>query len=191
MPIRRSSLVLTAYSLAILIAGCHDAEPRTSPHAKEGAPAMRVTSTAFSQDGTIPKQYTGEGKDLSPPLAWSGAPANVQSFALICDDPDAPRKDPWVHWVLVNVPGDVKELAEGASRSAELPAGAREGKNDFGKIGYGGPMPPPGKPHRYYFKLYALDTMLDLKEGSTKQQVESAIAGHILAEGQLIGKYAR
>ena len=152
---------------------------------------MRVTSTAFSQDGTIPKQYTGEGKDLSPPLAWSGAPANVQSFALICDDPDAPRKDPWVHWVLFNVPGDVKELAEGASRSAKLPAGASEGKNDFGKIGYGGPMPPPGKPHRYYFKLYALDTMLDMKEGATKQQVESAIDGHIVAEGQLMGKYAR
>jgi len=152
---------------------------------------MRVTSTAFQQDGTIPKQYTGEGKDLSPPLAWSGAPANVKSFALICDDPDAPRKDPWVHWVVFNVPGDVKELAEGASRSAELRAGATEGKNDFGKIGYGGPMPPPGKPHRYYFKLYALDTMLDMKEGATKQQVESAIEGHIVAEGQLMGKYAR
>ena len=152
---------------------------------------MRVTSTAFQQDGTIPKQYTGEGKDLSPPLAWSGGPANVKSFALICDDPDAPRKDPWVHWVLFNVPGDVKELTEGASRSAGLPAGATEGKNDFGKIGYGGPMPPPGKPHRYYFKLYALDTMLDMKEGATKQQVESAIEGHIVAEGQLMGKYAR
>ena len=152
---------------------------------------MQVTSTAFQQDGTIPKQYTGEGKDISPPLAWSGAPANVQSFALICDDPDAPRKEPWVHWVLFNVPGNIKELAEGASRSAKLAHGAKEGKNDFGKLGYGGPMPPPGKPHRYYFKLYALDTMLDLKEGSTKQQVESAIAGHILAEGQLMGKYAR
>jgi Raf kinase inhibitor-like YbhB/YbcL family protein len=152
---------------------------------------MEVTSTAFQENGTIPKQHTGDGKDISPPLRWSGAPGNTQSFALICDDPDAPRKDPWVHWVLFNLPADTHELAEGGPASETLTAGAKQGKNDFGKVGYGGPAPPPGKPHRYYFKLYALDTMLNLKEGSSKQQLEQAMKGHILASGQLMGKYGR
>ena len=183
--------ILVAWALAPFVVGCQDASPRTSPHAKQGAPIMQVTSSAFKQEAMIPKQYTGEGKDVSPPLAWSGVPAGVMSFALICDDPDAPRKDPWVHWVIFNLPADTKDLAEGISGTSRLPAGAKEGKNDFGKIGYGGPMPPPGKPHRYYFKLYALDRMLDLKEGSTKRQVEEAIEDHILAEGQLMGRYAR
>jgi Raf kinase inhibitor-like YbhB/YbcL family protein len=152
---------------------------------------MNLTSTAFQQESNIPKQYTGEGKDISPPLAWSGPPAGAKSFALICDDPDAPRKEPWVHWVIYNLPAEKKELTESVSGSSGIPGVAKEGRNDFGKIGYGGPMSPPGKPHRYYFKLYALDAMLDLKEGATKQQLEAAMKGHILAEGQLMGKYAR
>jgi Raf kinase inhibitor-like YbhB/YbcL family protein len=147
---------------------------------------MQVTSTAFREGDTIPKQYTGEGKDVSPPLKWTGAPQGVKSFALICDDPDAPRGT-WVHWVVVNLPPETEELAEGVS----LPAGAKAGKNDFGKNRYNGPLPPPGKPHRYFFKVYALDTPLDLKEGATKQQVEAAMKGHILAKGELMGKYAR
>src|SRR2546427_9784778 len=115
---------------------------------------MKLTSTPFSEGGMIPKHYAYKDKNLSPPLAWSDVPPGTQSFALICDDPDAPRKDPWVHWVLFNVPGDVKELAEGASRSAKLPAGDSEGKNDFGKIGYGGTMPPTCQPTWISFMPY-------------------------------------
>jgi Raf kinase inhibitor-like YbhB/YbcL family protein len=152
---------------------------------------MELTSTGFPESATIPKQNTGDGKDISPLIRWSGAPANTQSFALICDDPDAPRKEPWVHWVLFNLPADTHELPEGVPASETLPSGAKQGKNDFGKIGYGGPAPPPGKPHRYYFKLYALDSMLNLKEGATKQQLEQAMKGHVLASGQLMGKYGR
>jgi Raf kinase inhibitor-like YbhB/YbcL family protein len=152
---------------------------------------MELSSTAFPEGATIPKPYTGDGTDVSPPLRWNGAPGKTQSFALICDDPDAPRKEPWVHWVLFNLPADTHELAEGASTAATLPGGAKQGKNDFGNIGYGGPAPPRGKPHRYYFKLYALDSLLDLKEGATKPQLEQAMKGHILASGQLMGQYGR
>jgi Raf kinase inhibitor-like YbhB/YbcL family protein len=150
---------------------------------------MQLTSTAFQEGATIPKPYTGDGKDVSPPLQWSGAPTGTKSFALIGDDPDAPRGT-WVHWVLFNVPADVQGLSEGASKEG-LPTGTRQGKNDFGNLGYGGPAPPRGKPHRYFFKLYALDTLLDLQEGATKQQVEQAMKNHILAQGQLMGQYAR
>lgn len=146
---------------------------------------MELTSTAFQEGATIPKQHTGDGKDVSPPLRWSGAPAGVKSYALICDDPDAPRGT-WVHWVLWNLPAEQQELPEGS-----LPKGARQGKNDFGKNNYGGPAPPRGNPHRYFFKLNALDTTLDLPEGATKQQLEQAMKGHILASGQLMGKYSR
>jgi hypothetical protein len=151
---------------------------------------MQLMSSAFEEGAAIPKQYTGDGKNVSPPLRWSDVPEGTRSFALICDDPDAPRGT-WVHWVLLNLPGDTRELAEAVPATGALPSGARQGKNDFGKIGYGGPAPPPGKPHRYFFKLYALDSMLDLKEGATKQQLEQAMKGHVLAQGQLMGKYAR
>jgi Raf kinase inhibitor-like YbhB/YbcL family protein len=146
---------------------------------------MQVTSAAFQEGATIPTQYTGDGKDLSPPLSWTGVPQGTKSLALICDDPDAPRGT-WVHWVLFNIPSDQKELA-----GEKLPGGARQGKNDFGNIGYGGPAPPKGKPHRYFFKLYALDTTLDLPAGATKAQLEAAMKGHILAEGQIMGTYQR
>jgi Raf kinase inhibitor-like YbhB/YbcL family protein len=145
---------------------------------------MQLTSSAFAEGQTIPRDFTGDGKDKSPPLQWSGAPDGTRSFALICDDPDAPRGT-WVHWVLYRVPTDVQELAEGSS------GGARQGKNDFGKIGYGGPAPPRGKPHRYFFKLYALDAVPDLPEGATKQQLEQAMKGHVLAQSQLMGAYGR
>jgi Raf kinase inhibitor-like YbhB/YbcL family protein len=151
---------------------------------------MQLTTTAFQEGATIPKQYTGDGKDVSPPLQWSEVPPSTKSFALICDDPDAPRGT-WVHWVLFNIPADVQELKEGMTSREGLPAGARQGKNDFGNLGYGGPAPPRGKPHRYFFKLYALDILLDLQEGATKQQVEGAMKNHILGQGQLMGKYAR
>jgi Raf kinase inhibitor-like YbhB/YbcL family protein len=151
---------------------------------------LTLTSSVFSDGEIIPRQHTGDGKDLSPPLRWTGTPEGTKSFALICDDPDAPRGI-WVHWVLFNLPADAKELPEGVPAKEVLPSSARQGKNDFGKIGYGGPAPPKGKPHRYFFKLYALDTMLDLPAGATKDQVMNALKGHIVAETQLVGKYVR
>jgi Raf kinase inhibitor-like YbhB/YbcL family protein len=152
--------------------------------------SIEVHSSAFQPGALIPKQYTGDGADKSPPLRWSDPPAGTKSLALICDDPDAPRGT-WVHWVLFNLPAEARELAEGMPTTETLSNGARQGKNDFGKIGYGGPAPPKGKPHRYFFKLYALDTALDLRPGATKAQLLEAMKGHILAEEQLMGTYAR
>jgi Raf kinase inhibitor-like YbhB/YbcL family protein len=151
---------------------------------------IELSSTAFAEGASIPKQYTGDGKDVSPPLRWSDPPQGTKSFALICDDPDAPRGT-WVHWVLFNVPGDQRELPEAVPPKEALPNGAKQGKNDFRKVGYGGPAPPPGKPHRYFFKVYALDAPLDLSAGATKAQLEEAMKGHVLAEGQLMGRYGR
>ena len=149
-----------------------------------------VTSTAFTEGRVIPKIYTGEGKDISPPLAWTNAPANTQSFTLIADDPDAPMGT-WVHWVLFDLPPATNALPEGVARTQYIPGNAKQGLNSWPRLGYGGPMPPPGKPHRYFFKLYALDKMLDLKPGATKKDVEAAMKGHVLAEGQLMGTYQR
>ena len=151
---------------------------------------LDLTSTAFAEGAAIPKQHTGDGKDASPALRWSDPPGQTKSFALICDDPDAPRGT-WVHWVLYNLPADSRELSEGVPTSAILDNGAKQGKNDFGTFGYGGPAPPKGKPHRYFFKLYAVDTMLDLPAGATKEQLLAAMKGHIVAEGQLMGRYQR
>jgi Raf kinase inhibitor-like YbhB/YbcL family protein len=152
---------------------------------------MDLASTAFQEGTVIPRQCTGDGKDLSPPLQWSRVPASTKTFALIVDDPDAPRKEPWVHWVVFDVPASAHELGEGMPAAEDLPGGGKQGKNDFGNVGYGGPAPPPGKPHRYYFKIYALDTTLNLPGGATKHDVEQAMQGHIVAQGQLMGKYSR
>ncbi len=151
---------------------------------------IQLTSAAFSEGQAIPRQYTGDDANVSPPLAWSGPPDSTQSFALICDDPDAPRGT-WVHWVLFDLPADARGLEEDVPANATLASGARQGKNDFGKVGYGGPAPPRGKPHRYFFKLYALDTVLTLPAGATQAQVAAAMQGHVLAEGQLMGTYQR
>jgi Raf kinase inhibitor-like YbhB/YbcL family protein len=152
--------------------------------------SIELTSSAFQQENPIPRQYTGDGEDQSPPLQWSEPPAGTKSIALICDDPDAPRFT-WVHWVLFNVPSQARELEAAVPTIETLPSGARQGINDSGDIGYGGPAPPKGKPHRYFFKLYALDIMLVLLPGATKPQLEDAMKGHILAEGQLMGTYQR
>jgi Raf kinase inhibitor-like YbhB/YbcL family protein len=151
---------------------------------------IELSSTAFADGETIPNLYTGDGTGVSPPLQWSDPPQGTKSFALICDDPDAPRGT-WVHWVLFNFPADQRLLEEAVPAQRVLASGAIHGKNDFGKIGYGGPAPPPGKPHRYFFKLYALDTLLDLAPGVAKSQVVAAMRGHVLAEGQLMGRYGR
>lgn len=151
---------------------------------------LSLTSPAFRQGEEIPVQYTCDGQNVSPPLEWSQSPAGTESFALIVDDPDAPG-GVFTHWVLFNLPGDSYQLPEAVQGQAQLPGGALEGKNNFGKIGYGGPCPPPGSPHRYRFTLYALDQSLDLKAGASKQQLLDAMVGHILAQGQLTGTYRR
>jgi|SRR5437868_10006083 len=164
-----------------------DTEPRSS------AMTLKVTSSAFQQGGSIPAKYTCEGQDLSPPLAWSGAPGNIKSYALIIDDPDAP--DPakpqrvYVHWVLYNIPAPTTSLAENASKSG-LPKGAVQGKNDWGKAEYGGPCPPIGR-HRYFFKLYGLDTTLTGLSSATKADLEKAMKGHIVDSGELMGTYQK
>jgi Raf kinase inhibitor-like YbhB/YbcL family protein len=152
--------------------------------------SIELTSMAFQSEATIPKQYTGDGADRSPPLKWSEPPSGTKGLALICDDPDAPRGT-WVHWVLYSLPGQTRELEEGVPTTETLGNGAKQGKNDFGTIGYGGPAPPKGKPHRYFFKLYALDVAVDLPPGASKAELLDAMKGHILAEGQLMGKYKR
>ena len=158
---------------------------------KEGVPmTMKVTSSAFQAGQAIPTKYTCEGADISPPLQWSGVPAGAKSLALICDDPDAPVGT-WVHWVLYDLPVTATDLVEKVPASETLSFGAQQGINDFKRVGYGGPCPPPGKPHRYYFKLYALDADLLLKPRATKQELLRAMDGHTLAEAQLSGTYQR
>ena len=151
---------------------------------------LHVTSPKFHEGGTIPQQYTADGKNVSPPLRWSSGPEETKTFALVCEDPDAPRGI-WTHWVLFNLPADTHEVHEGMSHTSEQSSGARQGKNDFGKTGYGGPSPPPGAPHRYFFKVYALDTALDLPAGATRAQLLAALKGHVLSEGHLMGRYGR
>jgi Raf kinase inhibitor-like YbhB/YbcL family protein len=150
---------------------------------------LEITSSAFSKGEMIPTGYTCDGPDVSPELAWTGVPETTQSLALICDDPDAPMGT-WVHWVLFNIPPGARGLPGEISPDAALENGARHGTNDFGRLGYGGPCPPGGT-HRYFFKLYALDTELDLASGITKAQLIEAMEGHILAEAQLMGTYNR
>jgi Raf kinase inhibitor-like YbhB/YbcL family protein len=149
-----------------------------------------VKSPAFDEDRPIPVKYTGDGADVSPPLTWSGVPRGTRSLVVLCEDPDAPRGT-WTHWVVFNLPPESRELPEGTPAQPTLPGGAVQGTNDFGKIGYGGPAPPPGKPHRYYFKLTALNTTLDLKPGAKRSEVLAAMDGHVLAEGWLMGTYRR
>ncbi len=155
--------------------------------------SMRLASSAFAHQGAIPSKYTCEGDDVSPPLAWSEAPAGTQSFVLIVDDPDAP--DPqaprmtWVHWVLYNIPATTTALPE-AVTAGQLPAGTREGLNDWKRTGYGGPCPPIGR-HRYFHKLYALDTVLADLGRAGKAEVERAMQGHVLAHAELLGTYVK
>jgi Raf kinase inhibitor-like YbhB/YbcL family protein len=172
----------------------NQSRPETTPAEKRserGSEKMsiKVTSTAFADGEMIPKQYTCDGANVSPPLSWSGVPAGAKALALICDDPDAPGKT-WVHWVVYDLPASLTSLTENSATATELTGGGTQGANDFKKIGYGGPCPPSGT-HRYYFKLYALDTDTSLKPGATKDQLLKAMEGHIVAQGQLMGRYKR
>ena len=151
---------------------------------------LDLETSAFEPGGAIPERHTCDGGDVSPALSWSAPPAGARSLALVCDDPDAPRGT-WVHWVLYNLPAGTQRLDEGVPATAELPSGARQGRNDFRRIGYGGPCPPPGPPHRYYFRLYALDVVLALASGATRKDLDRAMKGHVLADAELMGRYQR
>jgi len=178
-------LLLILCLLAMMI-GC---EPREQLP-KEGEMALLVLSPAFQEGGKIPTKYTCQGQDVSLPLTWSDPPSGTGSFSLIVDDLDAPG-GVFTHWILFNIPSDSRELPQAVPAQAQLPSGALQGMNDFGRLGYGGPCPPPGRPHRYRFTLYALDQPLDLKAGPSWKQVLASMKGHILAQGQLTGTYQR
>ena len=151
---------------------------------------MHVRSVAFAAQAAIPAQYTCSGADVSPPLTWDDPPAGTKSFALICDDPDAPFGT-WVHWVLYNLHASTRQLPENVSKQETLPDGTRQGINDFRRVGYGGPCPPPGSVHHYRFTLDALDVVLNLAPRATKAQLEAAMHGHILGQAALVGIYRR
>ena len=150
---------------------------------------MKLTSKAFEHKGIIPSQFTCDGQDISPPLTWSEPPADTKSLALICDDPDAPGKT-WVHWVVYNLPPSCRSLPEAVPGGKKIAIGGLQGISDFRKLAYGGPCPPGGT-HRYFFKIYALNRMLDLESGATKAELERKIKGHILEQGELMGYYSR
>jgi Raf kinase inhibitor-like YbhB/YbcL family protein len=156
---------------------------------KGGPMSIVIESAAFAQNQVIPAKYTCDGPDVSPPLAWKNIPDKARSLVLICDDPDAPAGI-WVHWVCYDIPASVTALQEVIPKSDSLPMGGKQGKTDFGNIGYGGPCPPSGT-HRYFFKMYALDRTLGLPAGKTKKDIERAMKGHVLAQGQLIGMYSK
>jgi Raf kinase inhibitor-like YbhB/YbcL family protein len=162
-------------------------------HADSAPPteaAMQVNSKSISSGGEFPKRETCDGADSSPQLSWSGAPPHARSFALILDDPDAPSGT-FTHWVVWNIPAAARELPENLPKSAQTPEGARQGRNDFGNTGYAGPCPPPGKPHRYFFHLYALDNLPEVEPGAGRSELENAMQGHVLARGELMAKYGR
>jgi len=152
--------------------------------------SLTISSSSFTNGGDIAQKFTCDGADVSPHLTWTEPPAGTKSFALLSDDPDAPVGN-WNHWVLWNLPPETRSLAEGLSKAGKLPDGSQQGNNDFRKTGYNGPCPPPGKPHRYYFKLFALDAKLDLNPGAGKRDLEAAMKGHILAQSEWMGRYGR
>jgi len=181
--IRKYLLYCVTTIVLVVGAGCQTSEPTQSPQGDANM-SIQLTSPAFDEGEPIPQQYTCDGADVSPALNWSGVPDGTQNLTLIVDDPDAPGKT-WVHWVVYDLPADLDGLQEGSF------AGGVQGSNDFGNTSYGGPCPPGSSAHRYFFKLYALDTQLDLDTGATKAQVEEAMQGHIIAQGQLMGTYSR
>ncbi len=163
-----------------------------SSGAEQGGNTMvfSISSPSFKPGGTIPKIFTADGRDVSPAVSWENPPSGTKAFALICDDPDAPGST-WVHWVIWNLPAAASRLAEGVQTRSTLADGSAQGKNDFGRIGYGGPSPPPGKPHRYFFRLYALKEKLALAGGASRRDLDRAMQGRILGTAEVFGTYGR
>lgn len=174
----------------IFVSGCTTQSNQTTNQTSNQSGSFQITSTAFVQGGQIPQKYTADGEDISPPLSWTSAPQNTVSFTITCEDSDASGSGggAFFHWILFDIPANVTQLAEGITNQETLDNGAKQGTNDMGTVGYVGPSPPSGT-HRYAFKIYALDTMLNLESGATKQQVKDAMEGHVLAEAQITGKY--
>lgn len=183
-------IVVMVIATSIVLRQQPSPEEPTTPAAEEELVALSIHSSAFDDGDSIPQKYTCDGEDISPPLLWMGAPNGTETFTLIVDDPDAPL-GVFTHWVLFNLPEDVEALPEGVPRLGTLEFGGVQGMNDFGNIGYGGPCPPPGKPHEYRFHLYALDTDLKLVEGASKQDLLKAMDDHVLAEAEITGVYGR
>jgi Raf kinase inhibitor-like YbhB/YbcL family protein len=177
--------------ITLICCGCKDKSGKQADTTDKGEKYMEIklTSSAFEEGGMIPAKYTCDEDDISPPLKWDAVPDGTLSIALISDDPDAPMGT-WVHWVLYNLPPEKRELPENFPEDETLPDGTRQGITDFGKAGYGGPCPPSGT-HRYYFKIYALDSMIDSATVLDKKALLEKMKGHILAEGQLMGRYKR
>ncbi|MCD6303631.1 MAG: YbhB/YbcL family Raf kinase inhibitor-like protein [Planctomycetes bacterium] len=198
-----TKLLVTAAAAALCLAGPGGCKQKAGgPAGGRAGPAKRtpagtktltLRSSAFQPGGAIPRRYTGDGADVSPALNWSNTPAGTKELALVCDDPDAPRREPWVHWVIYGIPPDVGGLPEGVKPVADPPAprGCKQGKNTWGSLGYRGPAPPRGGAHHYRFRLYALDAPLGLAAGADKKRLLAAMAGHVLATAELVGTYQR
>jgi Raf kinase inhibitor-like YbhB/YbcL family protein len=184
-------VAIAALALVLTVAG-RSSSPIHSSLARNGgkAVAFTISSPSFSNGGDIAKKFTCDGADVSPQLTWSDPPTGTKSLGLLADDPDAPVGN-WNHWVVWNLPAESRELGENVAKTGQLPDGSRQGPNDFRKTGYNGPCPPPGKPHRYYFKIFALDAKLDLKGSAGKRELEAAMKGHILAQAEWMGRYGR
>jgi len=187
---RRTAVAIAIIAAAAFACGCGKGNEEAPAEPTRTPVAFVLSSQAFATGGSIPARYTCDGEDISPPLSWSSAPAGTVSYGLVVDDPDAPGGT-FTHWLLVNLPTGSQALPEGLASAERLESGAVQGKNDFGKIGYGGPCPPQGKAHRYRFTAYALDTTLDLRPGASKKQALEAMEEHVLGKTVLEGTYQR
>jgi Raf kinase inhibitor-like YbhB/YbcL family protein len=182
--------LLIIFLLLVIISGCIAGEKKETIEEVNTMQTISITTEAFLSGEYIPSKYSCDSDDISPQLSWKGVPTDANSIVLIMDDPDAPSGT-FVHWVLFNIPPGMQHLPEGIPSDNILGDGSRHGMTDFGRTGYGGPCPPRGKPHRYFFRVYALDTKLDIPAGASRKQVDNAMKGHVLAHGELIGKFGR
>jgi Raf kinase inhibitor-like YbhB/YbcL family protein len=185
-----SIVIMLAGFLLLTGSGAGRAPGTHAPESSSTTSQMRLNTTAFEAGGFIPARFTCKGSDVSPPLVWSGNPANTKAFALVVEDPDAPGGT-WTHWLAYDLPPSAHALPEDVPATGEVAGGGKQGMNDFGSLGYGGPCPPPGKPHRYFFRLYALNAPLGLKAGAKKEEVRAALRGRVLAEADLMGRFKR
>lgn len=188
MSVRRTTAGIVLFGLLVAVVGCAGRKEAAAPTGGKGSPELK--STAFEHGQAIPAKYTGDGEDVSPPLAWTNLPAGTTSIVIICDDPDAPMGT-FVHWLIYDVPAKENGLAEGVPRDEQLRNGACQGTNDFGRYGYIGPSPPPGGVHHYHFRLYALSKPTGLKPGASRADIEAAMKGKILGTTELVGTYQR
>jgi len=187
---RNGARLAAAWIAVSMLAAVGLAKEPGDTAAHHGASVFTLASRAFERGEPIPQVYTADGADISPPLAWHHAPSGTKAYVLVCEDPDAPGGT-WVHWVLYDIPATLEALPENVPQARRVLGSARQGENDFGEIGYGGPAPPPGKPHRYFFTLYALDEVTGLEAGARKRTLLKRIKGHVLGTARVFGIYGR